>query len=82
MYADDNQLMISYRPSEQKSVASIIQKDLDILQAWMASNNLTINAARTQIITFGSHHQLNKTAGSISSLLSIQGSLPLKQTTS
>jgi len=62
MYADDTQILASYQLDDQQSAATMLQFDLMALELWMVKNHLTINTAKTQVITFGSLPQLKKVA--------------------
>jgi len=53
MYVDDTQIIASYQLNDQPSAATMFQSDLMALELWMVKNHLTINAPKTEIITFG-----------------------------
>jgi len=54
MYADDTQILASYQLDDQQSAATMLQSDLMALELRMIKNHLTINTAKTQVITLGS----------------------------
>jgi len=51
MCADDTQILASYQLDNQQSAFTMVQSDLMALQLWMVKNHLTINTAKTQVIT-------------------------------
>ena len=61
-YADDTQIYLSLpRPSDQTSVQNSIAKleqCLSDIHTWMCENKLKLNAAKTEIILFGSNKDL------------------------
>jgi len=56
----------------------MLQSDLMAIELWMVKNHLTINTAKTQVITFGSRPQLKKVADDIANSLRI-GQTTLKR---
>ena len=81
MYADDTQLLASYKPCQQDAAANLLQRDLTTIQHWMTVNKLKINGTKTQLITFGTRQQLNKTNTDIAGKLLLQGEMPTTLTT-
>jgi len=71
MYADATQILASYQLDNQQSAVTKLQSDLMALELWMVKNHLTINTAKTQVITFGSRPQLKKVAADIANSLRI-----------
>ena len=76
MYADDTQLIASYKLADQDYATKKLQSDLDTLELYMERNKLTINAAKTQVITFGSHPLLKKIERDMANDLRIGGTTP------
>ena len=76
MYADDTQIITSYRPAELQHHAQLLQNDLVQLESWMTANKLCINAAKTQVITMGTSQQLSKLPGNICDSLSLHNTSP------
>ena len=59
-YADDHQILISFKPSSQSLVLVYeIQKCIEKIRAWMNRFFLQFNDSKTQIILFGSNRILN-----------------------
>ncbi|KAL5252941.1 hypothetical protein ACHWQZ_G015637 [Mnemiopsis leidyi] len=60
-YADDHQIMKTFKPQEQGLVLSTqLQSCFDVTKAWMADFYLAMNDSKTQIIVFGSTKVLNE----------------------
>src|SRR5579872_3597180 len=59
-YADNTQDYLYLNPDEADIAVAKIQTCFSELQAWMDNNKLVLNAFKTEIIVFGSQHQLNK----------------------
>src|SRR5579872_2945831 len=59
-YADDTQSYLHFNPDETDIAVAKIQTCFSELQVWMDKNKLVLNASKTEIILFGSQHQLNK----------------------
>lgn len=59
MYADDTQSYLHFDPNEADMAVANIQACFSELQIWMSNNKLVLNASKTEIILFGSQHQLN-----------------------
>src|SRR5207245_2892280 len=60
MYADDTQIYCHFHPSRADMALTQIQECFVDLQMWMNNNKLVLNAAKTEIILFGSQHLLDK----------------------
>ena len=60
MYADDNQLFISFGASEFSSKITLLQTTIDLVSQWMSSNLLTLNQSKTEFLLFGLPAQLLK----------------------
>jgi len=71
MYADDTQTLASYQLDDQQSAATMLQSDLMALELWMVRDHLTMNTAKTRVITFGSRPQLKKVAADMANRLRI-----------
>lgn len=71
MYADDTQLITSYKVDDQSHAENILQENLIKVEDWMKGNHLTINGSKTQVITFGTRQQLSKVQQPISTNLTI-----------
>ena len=57
MYADDSTLYTSATtPTE---MTATLNKELQLLSEWVASNKLVLNISKTKIIVFGTNHSLN-----------------------
>lgn len=57
MYADDNQLYVSFNPYKESTlVLDNIQTCIMSIKAWMQSNMLKLNDSKTEYIVFGSPH--------------------------
>ncbi|KAL5262659.1 hypothetical protein ACHWQZ_G008156 [Mnemiopsis leidyi] len=60
-YADDHQIMKTFKPQEQGLVLSTqLQSCFDVTKAWMADFYLAMNDSKTQIIVFGSTKVVNE----------------------
>ena len=60
MYADDTQSYLHFNSNEVALALTRVQACFTELQCWMNSNKLVLNASKTEIIIFGSQHQLTK----------------------
>ena len=60
MYADDTQNYVHFQPNEITTAITKVQNCFSDLQTWMSNNKLVLNASKTEIIIFGSQHQLKK----------------------
>lgn len=59
-YADDTQIYLSFEPQDVGIACQIIEKCLSEVRAWMALNCLCLNDSKTEVIVFGSKHNLAK----------------------
>ena len=60
LYADDSQCYQHCTVSELPNAVGQLQTLFDSLLAWMSSNRLKLNAAKTEIICFGSKYRLGQ----------------------
>ena len=60
MYADDNQLFISFVASKFSDKIAHLQTTVDFVSQWMSSNLLTLNQSKTEFLLFGLPAQLLK----------------------
>ena len=60
LYADDTQAYLHCLSSNASSTVRVISQVLIALRAWMASNRLRLNPAKTKFIWLGSRQQLSK----------------------
>ena len=60
MYADDTQSYLHFCPNEISMAIANIQECFSELQMWMNNNKLVLNASKTEVIIFGSKHQLDQ----------------------
>ncbi|XP_046555665.1 G-protein coupled receptor 54-like [Haliotis rubra] len=60
LYADDNQLYISIKPSEVSQGVHKIERCIMDIREWMAVNYLKLNDSKTQFLAIGSRQQLQK----------------------
>lgn len=58
MYADDIQLLYSFRPSELYIAVDAINNDLKHIYDWTQQNTLLVNPIKSQNILFGTSYQL------------------------
>ena len=62
-YADDQQLYLSFRPSNAGALEQCIEQlqgCIADIRKWMSANMLKLNDEKTEFIMFGTNHQLNK----------------------
>jgi len=59
IYADDNQLFISFVTSEFSTNISHLQATVDLVSQWMSSNLLTLNQSETEFLLIGLPAQLS-----------------------
>ena len=57
-YADDSQLAVSGRKEELPQLISRLEATLATVKEWFSSRKIKINAAKTQLITFGTQQLL------------------------
>ena len=63
MYADDTSLTLSaYDPT---TLEEKLKKDLDEVQKWLKSNEITLNVKKTKYMIIGNHYQLRKLNGDL-----------------
>jgi len=60
LYADDTQLILSFRPPDFHSNITHLQDVLQQISSWMAANLLTLNSAKTEFLLIGLKQQLAK----------------------
>ena len=72
MYADDTQNYLHFHPNEIDTAITKVQSCFSDLQSFMNNNKLVLNASKTEIIIFGSQHQLNKINVTSISLCGVQ----------
>ena len=58
MYADDNQLFISFVTSEFSAKSAHLQVTVDLVSQWMSSNLLSLNQSKTDFLLVGLPAQL------------------------
>ena len=62
-YADDHQIYLSFKPTDQVSQEDALQSIQDCIsdvRKWMLANKLKINDGKTEFMMIGSKHNLNK----------------------
>ena len=62
-YADDHQLYMSFKPSEEHSESNAlnaIESCIQDIRRWMVVNKLKLNDSKTEIMLLGTHVQLSK----------------------
>ena len=59
-YADDTQIYCSFKPEDVEKACSIVEQCLSDIRQWMAANYLCLNDSKTEVIVFGSTHNLAK----------------------
>ena len=63
MYADDQQIYLSFKPSKAGDKESCIRRlemCISEIREWMIVNKLKLNDDKTEFIVFGSRQQLSK----------------------
>jgi len=60
MYADDAQLLLSFRSSDFDSSVTHLQNALQHISSWMTANLLTLNSSKTEFLLIGLRQQLTK----------------------
>ena len=63
LFADDTQAHVSVRPSDVSAGRQRLSACVADIADWCASRRLQLNAAKTEIMWFGSHANLQKIAG-------------------
>ena len=58
LYADDTVIYSS--GSNQRQITHNLQLDLNNFHSWCQGNKLTINTKKSNIVTFGTKHKINK----------------------
>ena len=58
-YADDIQLMVSGDKSNLKALTARMENALAGLNDWFRANKLKVNASKTELIVFGSPHNIS-----------------------
>ena len=56
LYVDDTPIMFSAKTVS--NVEEVLNKELSSVANWMENNKLTVNALKTKVMLFGSHHKL------------------------
>ena len=62
-YADDSQSSVSFQPGNQESqkhAISAMESSCDEVKTWMRRNMLKLNDDKTEVMVFGSKHQLKQ----------------------
>lgn len=59
-YADDTQIYLSFKPQDVSEACELVEKCLAEVRVWMAQNSLCLNDSKTEVIVFGSRHNLAK----------------------
>ena len=62
-YADDSQSSVSFQPGNQESqkhAISAMECSCDEVKTWMRRNMLKLNDDKTEVMVFGSKHQLKQ----------------------
>ena len=65
MYADDQQIYLSFKPSkagDQENCIRRLEMGISEIKEWMIVNKLKLNDDKTEFIVFGSRQQLSKIA--------------------
>ena len=57
-YADDNQVYLLCRHSDSTAAAAKLENCVSEVNAWMASNRLKLNPAKTELMWFSTRHGL------------------------
>jgi len=60
MYADDNQLFISFVTSEFSTTISHLQATVDLVSQWMSSNLLSLSQSKVEFLLISLSAQLPK----------------------
>ncbi len=60
LYADDNQLYLSIDTSQLTHGMAQVERCIEDIRSWMASNFLKLNDSKTEFLTLGSRQQLEK----------------------
>ena len=60
IYADDNQLFLSFLPTHLDSSIDHLHNALDRISSWMTANVLTLNSSKTEFLLIGFSKQLAK----------------------
>ena len=58
LYADDT--VIYYSSNDQNDLKIKLQSDLDRLDSWCKGNKLTVNAKKSNVVTFGTRNRITK----------------------
>jgi Reverse transcriptase (RNA-dependent DNA polymerase) len=58
LFADDLQIMLSFRPSEMAQVVKKIIQDLQNIERWAIENGLKLNAKKTKMIVIGTKNRV------------------------
>ena len=56
LYADDTAIMFSAKTVS--NIEEVLNKELSSVAKWMENNKLSVNASKTKVMLFGSHHKL------------------------
>ena len=75
-FAEDTQIISSYKPADQACAVALLQRDLNTVETWMSNNSLTINGSKTQVLTCGTAQQLAKVSEPIANSLTLCGETP------
>ena len=78
-YADDTQLYLSMRPSDSAQELDVLRSCSTAVRDWYLSNNLLLNADKSQVIVLGTAKQL-RSATSIDSVEVAGVALPVATT--
>jgi hypothetical protein len=60
LYADDSQLYLSFKMSEQGDAYTKMEECIDDIRSWMSQNFLCLNDSKTEVIYIGSKYSLKK----------------------
>ena len=62
-YVDDHGLRMTGKPATESEISTVtdLQDCLSSVKDWMDENWLKMNSSKTEVIIFGSRHQLSKT---------------------
>ena len=56
MYADDTQLYLDFRDSQENAAMSSIQSCIQDIKTWLTDNFLLLNDKKTEIVMFGKQY--------------------------
>jgi Reverse transcriptase (RNA-dependent DNA polymerase) len=58
LFADDLQILLSFRPSEMAQAVENINQDLKNIERWAIENGLKLNADKTKMIVIGTKNRV------------------------